>query len=200
MKEPYNKDELRDIIITVAALTIIFAYPHVAFVPIAFVAVLIGFLFHELAHRYVARKFDAVAFFKMWPTGLMFGLLLAFLQVGIVFAAPGAVVVYPFRYSRWKYRRKNLTVNEWGWIAAAGPITNIIFAILFATIAFFTTSIIATGARFIFLVNAVLGTFNLLPIPPLDGSKIARWKVSFWAMLFIISAALVVFAYLSNLF
>lgn len=194
MQEPYNKDELRDIIISVAALTIIFAFPQTASIPIAFIAVVIGFLLHELAHRYVARKFDAVAYFKMWPQGLLFGLLL--MIFGLKAAAPGAVVVHPYRYKRWRYRQIRLTVNEWGWIAAAGPILNIVFAILFSTIAYLTTGTISQGARFIFLVNAVLAAFNLLPIGPLDGAKIARWKTSFWAFLFVIAAALVVFSYI----
>jgi len=194
MKERYNKDELRDIIISVAALTIIFAFPSLYSVPIAFLAVIIGFLFHELAHRYVARKFDAVAYFKMWPQGLLFGLFL--LLFGVKAAAPGAVVVQPYRYSRWKYRSTHLTINEWGWIAAAGPITNILFAIIFATIALYTTGIISVGAKFIFLVNAILGAFNLIPFGPLDGAKIMKWKTWFWAFLFVISAALVYFAYI----
>lgn len=188
----YNKDELRDIIIAVATLTIIFAFPSFSFIPIAFFAVVIGFLFHELAHRYIAKKFDAVAYFKLWPQGLLFGLLL--LIFGFKAAAPGAVVVHPYRYSRWKYRATHLSVNEWGWIAAAGPITNILFAILFAAIAFLIPSI-SFGANFIFLVNAILATFNLIPFGPLDGAKVMRWKMWFWAFLFVISAVLVWFAY-----
>lgn len=194
MPEPYNKNELRDIIISVAALTIIFAFPSTASIPIAFIAVVIGFLFHELAHRYVARKFDAVAYFQMWPQGLMFGLLL--MIFGFKAAAPGAVVVHPYRYKRWRYRQIRLTVNEWGWIAASGPIINILFAVLFSTVAFFTTGLISESAKFIFLVNAILAAFNLLPIGPLDGAKVARWKIWFWAFLFVISVALVVFSYI----
>lgn len=193
MKEPHNKDELRDIIIAVAALTIIFAFPHVTLVPIAFVAVLIGFLFHELAHRYVARKFHAIAYFKMWPQGLLFGLFL--LIFGVKAAAPGAVVVNPFRYSRWKYRSTHLTVNEWGWIAAAGPLSNVFFAIIFALIGAYTTSIIALGANFIFGVNAILAAFNLIPFGPLDGAKVLRWKQWVWAFLFVVSIVLVWFSY-----
>jgi len=193
MQEPYNKNELRDIVIAVVTLTIIFAFPSLSFVPIAFVAVLIGFLFHELAHRYLARKFDAVAYFKMWPQGLLLGLLA--MVFGVKAAAPGAVVVHPYRYSRWKYRSAKLTVNEWGQIAAVGPITNILFAVFFAAISYVTTSYISDAAKFIYLVNAVLAVFNLIPFPPLDGSKIMRWKMWFWVFLFVISVVLVLFAY-----
>ena len=189
----YNKNELRDIVIAVAALTIIFAFPHYYFLPIAFVAVVVAFLFHELAHRYVARKFGAVSYFKLWPQGLMMGFLL--LIFGFRAAAPGAVVVQPYRYSRWRYRVTHLTVNEWGWIAVAGPIMNIVCAIVFATIAFLVPSI-AFEANYIFLVSAVLGAFNLIPFGPLDGAKVMRWKMWFWAFLFVISAVLIFFAYI----
>jgi Zn-dependent protease len=188
----YNKNEIRDIIIAVATLTVIFAFPSFSFIPIAFLAVVIAFLFHELAHRYIAKKFDAVAYFKLFPQGLLFGLLL--LIFGFKAAAPGAVVVQPYRYSRWKYRITHLSVNEWGWIAAGGPITNILFAILFAGIAF-AFPVVSFAAKFIFLVNAILAAFNLIPFGPLDGAKIVRWKPWFWTFLFIISAVLVWFAY-----
>jgi len=188
----YNKDEVRDIIVAVATLTVIFAFPHFDLLLIAFVAVVIGFLFHELAHRYIARKFDAVAYFKLWPQGLLFGLLL--LIFGFKAAAPGAVVVHPYRYSRWKYRVTQLTPNEWGWIAASGPMINIFFAILFAGIAFAFPAI-AFAANYIFLVNAILALFNLIPFGPLDGAKVMRWKPWFWAFLFVISAILVWFVY-----
>ncbi|TLZ55689.1 MAG: hypothetical protein E6K17_05280, partial [Methanobacteriota archaeon] len=31
-------------------------------------------------------------------------------------------------------------------------------------------------------INAFLGVFNMLPIPPLDGSKVFRWNVAIWAV------------------
>jgi len=62
-------------------------------------------------------------------------------------------------------------------VAGAGPATNFLLAIIFAVI----TRIGATGlfpaeiVQVLFLivvVNVMLGIFNLIPIPPLDGSKI----------------------------
>ena len=31
-------------------------------------------------------------------------------------------------------------------------------------------------------INAFLGVFNMLPIPPLDGSKVLAWNVAIWAI------------------
>lgn len=64
-----------------------------------------------------------------------------------------------------------------GLIALAGPISNIILAIIFGIIArvFFALagdSILLTLINFIIIINLALALFNLIPIPPLDGSGI----------------------------
>ena len=61
--------------------------------PISLITVSAGFIFHELAHRYVARRFRCFAEYRIWPLGLLLALCLSFF--GFVFAAPGAVVVRP---------------------------------------------------------------------------------------------------------
>jgi Zn-dependent protease len=77
------------------------------------------------------------------------------------------------------YNPDNLNNKKWGemWVAAAGVLSNFLVAIVFGIIIrismgfnmpegfyFITSTIVAT--------NLILGVFNLVPIPPLDGSKI----------------------------
>src|SRR5437762_2913090 len=57
----------------------------------ATVAVLTGFLLHELMHKAVAQRYGAWAEFRSSRTGLLFALFTA--VIGIVFAAPGAVYI-----------------------------------------------------------------------------------------------------------
>ncbi len=69
----------------------------------------------------------------------------------------------------------NLRNQRWGeaTVAIAGPLSNIIIAVIFGTI--IRLGISATlfePFAYIVLINLVLATFNLIPIPPLDGSKI----------------------------
>ncbi len=183
-KEQTVKNEIRDIVIAVTVIALIFSYPNFSQFTMYLLAVIIAFLFHELAHRFVARKFGVVAFFKLWPEGLLFGMMFMFL--GLKFVAPGAVVIYPYAFGRWGHRVVHLTQTEIGLVSFAGIASNLFFA------AFFKLFI---GDLFTFLsfVNAWLAFFNLLPIPPLDGSKIYRWKPWFWLVLISTAALLVWF-------
>ncbi len=134
-----------------------------------------GFILHELAHKFVAQMYGAKAEFRMWPQGLAMMFLFA-LVFGFVFAAPGAVYIYATQISR----------KENGIISAAGPVTNMILAIIFlmflpfAVINFGPKSIISEIALIGYSVNGILALFNLIPIFPLDGSKILRWNWIAW--------------------
>jgi Zn-dependent protease len=194
--ELFSKEEFRDIVISIAVITFIFTYPYFEFVWLGFFVVLIAFLFHELAHRYLARRFNCMAKYKMWPEGILFSLL--FLLFGFKFIAPGAVVIYPFRFGRWGHRVSHLTVNEMGVIAVVGPLVNLFFAVLFTVIPGYFSFISSLNVPFYLrphVVNAWFAFFNLLPIPPLDGSKVMKWKPWFWAFIFIISIVTVWFVF-----
>ena len=75
----------------------------------------------------------------------------------------------------------NLKWKEWGMalVAVAGPFTNILLAFIFFVIGHFTGWLYGTGGEvvaFIFtefvFVNLGFAVFNILPIPPLDGSRV----------------------------
>lgn len=91
--------------------------------------------------------------------------------------------IFPFGWARpVPVNTNNLRNPKWGifWVAAAGPLSNIVLMIL-STIAF---ALIATKANFdakipallfaqaSIYTNLALAVFNLLPIPPLDGGNI----------------------------
>ena len=135
-------------------------------------ALLIAAPFHEFAHGYAADRLGD-------PTPRRAGRLtlnpLAHLDplgtillvlTGFGWAKP--VPIDPGYFPDW--RRGLITV------AAAGPIANVVLAILFGLP--FKLGLVAAGsplARPLFVIvfiNAVLAVFNLIPVPPLDGSKI----------------------------
>lgn len=185
------KGEVKDLIISVLVIALIFSYAvnnrniqaTLNQLPFFLVVVVVAFLFHELAHRFVARKFGCVAIYKIWTEGLLFSLLFS-LVTGAIILAPGAVVIYPYTFGRFGYRRVHLTHSESGLISIAGPATNLFFAALFRL---FTGNIF----EFLSFVNAWLALFNLLPVPPLDGSKVMGWKPWIWLVSFILAGLLV---------
>jgi len=77
------------------------------------------------------------------------------------------------------YNPYNLKKERWGeaLVALAGPLSNVLIAFLFS-IAIRLQNFIGVGENFIELasvvvyLNLILAIFNLIPIPPLDGSKI----------------------------
>ena len=94
---------------------------------------------------------------------------LAFLLVGFGWGKP--VIYNPMRLPK--------KIDEL-YIALAGPLSNIIFAIFINIIIFALHGHFAVFAGFLSLlvyINIILAAFNLLPIPPLDGSSLVAY---FW--------------------
>ena len=193
----FTGKEIRDLIISfiVIALgfTILYSngdYSYVTLIfPVVMIGVGVGFIFHELGHKFVAMHYGYYAEYELWPTGLIIALVSSFF--GFIFAAPGAGVIY----SNGMEKRTN------GIISIAGPIVNIVLGLVFFLIlgslgdfAYTETGAIvylicALGTR----INFFLAAFNLLPIPPLDGSKVMSWSVPVWLITFAIAALLVLF-------
>ena len=128
----------------------------------------LGVILHELAHRVVARRFGATAHFVANDGMLIISILIA--TQGFLFAAPGAVW-----HSGW------LTKRQSGLVAAAGPITNMVLALIFvglllAAPAIGAPRLVLTGLVMGFHVNAILGAFNMLPFGPIDGAKVLNWS------------------------
>ncbi len=138
--------------------------------------VLVSLTLHELGHAYVAWKLgDPTAkeqgrltlnpIVHLDPLGTLMFVLTALVS-DFIFGWAKPVMVQP-RY----FRRPQL---DMGLVAAAGPATN--FLIALACIGLLVHGDY-TGTTFDVLVrayevNIVLGIFNLIPIPPLDGSRI----------------------------
>ena len=138
-----------------------------------------GFIIHEIAHKIQARKYGCWAEFRASPGGLRFGVILAAL-IGVVFMAPGAVMV-----------AGNTTREQFGKIALAGPVSNVVLwciGLAFA-VTFGAPDISSHSDTFIFywmMANGILGALNMLPFGPLDGKKIRTWSVPvFWIWLII---------------
>ncbi|MFH1127254.1 MAG: site-2 protease family protein [archaeon] len=182
MNFSFSREEIKDLVVSALALGFIFSVgygldPVMILMITAIVSV--SFIPHELAHKYFAMKYGCFAKYQMWKNGLIFALVLAIVtKGGFVFAAPGAVMIYTAYHDRYGVRQVNLTPKQNAFISAAGPVTNILIALMFLPLA-------GTGEFFsmIVYVNSFLAFFNLLPIPPLDGSKIIWYNILLWGVL-----------------
>lgn len=145
------------------------------------VTVGVAFILHEMAHKYVAIKYGLQARYVMWTLGLLLALVMAVL-VRFVFAAPGATYIWGGNVSR----------EENGKISIAGPLMNLALAFLFAPLLFipFLSEVGAYGVY----VNLFLGAFNLIPIFPLDGSKVLAWSWKIWLITIAVFGVLLFFA------
>ena len=129
----------------------------------------LGFVLHELGHKYVAQRYNCLAEFRAFNGMLVLAILMSFL--GFIFAAPGAVMI-----NGYVNREKN------GKISAAGPIVNLGLAVIF--IGLILVGFVNMFTHYGLLINSWLATFNLIPFWNLDGKKILRWnKVVYFSML-----------------
>jgi Zn-dependent protease len=134
---------------------------------------------HEVSHGYMAWRFGD-------PTARMLGRLtlnplkhidifgtLMLVIVGIGWAKPVPVVIENLRNPK----------KDMIWVSAAGPITNLILAIVSAGLlrlllavpvgsASFVVQPLSYMASFSIYINLLLAFFNMIPIPPLDGGRV----------------------------
>ncbi len=152
------------------------------------VPVIFAITVHEVAHGWVAKQYgDNTAWMlgrltlnplkHIDPVGtiLVPGLMLAFTGFVFGWAQPVPVNIRNLRNPK----------HDMAIVALAGPVANLLMALgwaLFIRVAIlinmaeFSVPMIYVGIAGI-MINLVLGLLNLLPIPPLDGSRILSWAL-----------------------
>ncbi len=198
MRITFSEKELNDLLVAWAAITFAFALilggigpDFISNLIVAGVTVGVAFLLHELAHKFVAQRYGCWAEFRKWNFGLALAVILAlmitFTGFGFLFAAPGAVMISGF-----------ISREQNGKIAAAGPLVNIALAVLFIAVAIVLPQITQTVPDLLgqiiffgFFINAWLALFNMIPFPPLDGSKVIAWSFPVWLIITLVAGFMV---------
>ncbi len=201
-KSNFSKKELQDILISVVTLSVAlflvivrssFKVNNVTIrlqwplaLAVGFLMTITAFLIHEMSHKFTAIHYGAWSEFRMWPMGLVLTIITGL--IGFLFALPGAVYFASYRNP----------IRE-GKIAIAGPIANLVMGVALLPVLLFASLNFEIFAAIFFLVyiNLWLGLFNLIPIPPLDGSKVFAWNKTYWGIIFGIAAVLVIYFFVT---
>lgn len=148
---------------------------------IVFIIILFSMVLHEMAHAYTAYflgdntakeegRLSLNPFSHIDPVMSIIVPLLLFISGGPIFGGAKPVPV----------ARKRLKGGEWGMalVAFSGPFVNFLIALVGFLIGHLSGGLVAGGYVGLFFKQLVLANlgfmiFNLLPIPPLDGSRIA---------------------------
>ncbi len=147
---------------------------------VVFVVVLISMIFHELAHGFMAYflgddtakeegRLTLNPLKHLDPLLSVALPLLLFMTGGPIFGGAKPVPV----------NSKNLKYGVWGMamVAVAGPLMNFVIAFVAFLVGYYTGWLEAPGLigvifDYLVLINLGFGVFNLIPIPPLDGSRV----------------------------
>jgi Zn-dependent protease len=153
------------------------------------IPLLLSLTVHEYAHAWTASRLgddtaERMGRFTLNPIAhidplgtIILPLVLAFSGSGFMFGWAKPVPVNPARFRRDVHMGRGMA-----WTAAAGPLSNVGLAVVAAVIAGlllrYAPETLQPGSGVRELVGSLLGTnvvlalFNLIPVPPLDGSRI----------------------------
>ena len=166
---------------------------------ISAIAVGLGFLLHELSHKYFAQRYGYNAEFRSFDEMLFLAVIMSFF--GFVLAAPGAVMIFSPVYDK----RRN------GIISVAGPLMNVFLALICLGLALLFTGSFSGASQMLsfsigkilevplgygilaigFIVNSWLALFNMIPFWMFDGAKVFKWNKIVYFTVLIISTLLV---------
>lgn len=120
-------------------------------------------ILHELAHKFAGLALGIQSHYEVWTTGLLIGIILKAVGSGFILLAPGYVVMEGMA-----------TGAQMIITAAVGPLVNLA---LWLGTAHLVKKRNHSRKKLLFLIttreiNKWLFIFNMIPIPPLDGSKV----------------------------
>jgi len=153
-------------------------------IAVAAIPILFAITLHEAAHGYVARHFGDMTAYQAGrislnplrhidPVGTILLPLLTLALGGILF---GWAKPVPVNFGALRHPKQDML-----WVAIAGPASNLLMALLWALMiklvwlfpgSYFSEPLLEM-AQIGIKINVILMVLNLLPLPPLDGGRVA---------------------------
>ncbi len=148
------------------------------------IPVILAITFHEAAHGFVAYRLgDDTA----WRLGRVSANPLRHVDPVGTILLPAMLLLMgaPFLFGYAKpvpvnFARLHNPKRDMVWVAAAGPATNILLALISGWLLHAAPSFSASAAEWVaknlvnsIRINAALAVFNMIPLPPLDGGRVA---------------------------
>jgi Zn-dependent protease len=179
----FSRTEIKHLLVaTFLVLLVGMSFNNYRYISFEFLVIfIIAFLFHELAHKFLANFYGSWAEFRAEVYGLIVTAISAIPFIPFKFIAPGAVIV-------------GISDKEkLGKVALIGPITNLVMGFLFLLLSYLYPFLLYfnIGASF----NAWISMFNLLPFGVLDGQKIFNWNKLVWFFTMAITMTLFIISY-----
>jgi Zn-dependent protease len=183
----FSKTEFNGFILVVLVFSFIFSFNSWGGVSFDFFFGLKNLLFafflcgfslfiHHSGQRFMALKLGFKPEHKVWWPGIIVSLILVLLSNGFIkMYAASAIFISLFPRHRIGAFRAGMNINALAKTALAGPVFNVFLA-TFAILLEWTGLIPQTLSIMIFKFNLSLAAWNLLPIPPLDGSRILYYS------------------------
>ncbi len=147
------------------------------------IVLLFAIVFHEVAHGWVAsrlgdqtaRQLGRLTLNPLPHIDPMFSIVMPIITtvtLGFPFGGAKPVPINPYNLGR---PRRDMAL-----VAAAGPLSNLLLALvaglIFRVVAGFAVShFLLILLQMAVIINLMLAGFNLLPIPPLDGSRVVAY-------------------------
>jgi len=163
-------------------------------------AILVGItvFIHHSGQRMMALSVGMRAEQKLWWYGFLAGLILVIITNGkIKFLAATSTLAFMLpahRLGAFRYGPGVTTISK---TVLAGPLANIFFSALVKSLEWAGILSPALGQE-LFTLNLIFAGWNLLPIPPLDGSKVFFYSRLVYAFLFGSIVSYVIMVYVFN--
>lgn len=191
----FTSEEWKGFWITVLILAFIFSFTDwgettfdvregLANLAESIIIVAVSVFVHHAVQRLVAVWYSFRPEHVLWWQGMSVGLLLAVLSNGVIKFLPGsAVTMHHLPLQRLGTYRYGPNIKILANIAAAGPAANLIFAMLIHGITLLVDASQGSWEKW-YSFNLLFGLYNLLPIPPLDGSRVFYGSRLLYAFVF----------------